>query len=506
MLVSCSVMRQMEECAFARGISAEALMNQAGERGAAAVRQFFPRRGVCISVFGRGNNGGDALVAARHLAEAGWETHLVPAFPESRWNALVRKKFGEVGLGQIYADGVAGLAAAVAAWREHGAHPLVLLDGLLGTGARGPLTEPIGDLTRCLNALRESAQGQLFALDLPTGLDGDSGAADPACITADFTLTIGAAKKGLAADSATPFVGRLVVLPLDELEEAAALEAGSSTVATAPELAPLMRRRPFDTHKGEWGRIAIVAGSRGYIGAGLMSAAACVHAGAGLVTLYTLDEAYPIVAAAAAPEVMVRPVSSLLEALEARHDVLAIGPGLGQARREEILELIRQSEAPTIIDADGLNALATQIDTLTAANAPRLLTPHPGEMGRLDPHAGANPRAEVARQFVERYPVTLLLKGARTIVAAKGLPLSYNTTGNPGMASGGMGDVLTGVCAALAGQRLPLFDAARIGAWICGRAAEIAVFERGESEESLSATQVIKYLGAAFAGLRERAF
>src|ERR1700733_14029638 len=108
MLCSCSVMRQMEERAFARGISAEALMNQAGERCAAAVRQFFPRRGVCIAVFGRGNNGGDALVAARHLAEAGWETHLVPAFGESRWNALVRKKFGEVGLGRLYTDGVGG--------------------------------------------------------------------------------------------------------------------------------------------------------------------------------------------------------------------------------------------------------------------------------------------------------------------------------------------------------------------------------------------------------------
>jgi NAD(P)H-hydrate epimerase len=156
-----------------------------------------------------------------------------------------------------------------------------------------------------------------------------------------------------------------------------------------------------------------------------------------------------------------------------------------------------------VIDADGLNILARKMATLKKVKGPRLLTPHPGEMKRLFPNDKLS-RADLASAFCKTYPVVLLLKGSRTIVAQAGQQLSYNTTGNPGMATGGMGDVLTGVCAALLGSKLSPYDAARLGAWLCGRAAELAISDGKASEESLLPTDVLDRLGAAFTELRER--
>ncbi len=197
-----------------------------------------------------------------------------------------------------------------------------------------------------------------------------------------------------------------------------------------------------------------------------MAALACIHAGGGLVSLFSTGEIQPVLAASAPAEAMVKPVRSYLEALEAGCNVIAIGPGLGEEHRDEILEIIRVCKTPMIVDADGLNMLSKKLDILDAASGPRLLTPHPGEMARLDPQSKERPRGQTVESFTEAHPVTLLLKGARTVIGEKGRPLSYNTTGNPGMASGGMGDALTGVCAALAGQGLPLYDVARLGAWV----------------------------------------
>jgi len=174
---------------------------------------------------------------------------------------------------------------------------------------------------------------------------------------------------------------------------------------------------------------------------------------------------------------------------------------MGQSRAAQILKLVREARQPMVIDADGLNILARQMAVLKKARGPRLLTPHPGEMKRLFPKRELA-RAELARTFCAKYPVTLLLKGSRTIVAEAGRPLSYNTTGNPGMATGGMGDVLTGVCSGLLGAKLSPNDAARVGAWLCGRAAELALSRGGASEESLLPGDVLGQLGAAFTELR----
>ena len=493
MILTCAEMKALETRAFAGGVSADVLMEKAGAQIADAVRQFVPGPGKCAVVFGKGHNGGDALVAARHLARAGWEIELRPAFAGSEWAELTARKHREL----LAAPG--GPAVA-----ERG-RPLVVLDGLLGIGAGGALREPIRDAAREINRLRAKCGARVFAIDIPTGLDGDTGAADPDTVVAEFTLTIGCAKAGLLADAATNFTGRLAVLPLEELTKCFDAD-GAAEVATAADIASLLPRRRFDLHKGDCGRVGIVAGSPGFTGAAIMAAEACVHAGAGLVTLYTSPEAHLLIAARIAPEVMVQSVDSCAEVLDARHDVLAIGPGLGTERRDEILAVIERAPQPVIVDADALNVLATHIELLDACMGPRLLTPHPGEMARLFSASTALSRRETVERFTARFPFTLLLKGARTLVGQSGLPLSFNTTGTPGMASGGMGDVLTGVLAALAAQGLGLYDAARLGAWLCGRAAENAIGRGGESEESLSATHVIAHLGGAFLDLRAGVF
>jgi NAD(P)H-hydrate epimerase len=490
MILTCSEMKALEERAFADGITAETLMDEAGRQIAGAVRQFAPSAGRCLVFFGKGHNGGDALVAARHLAAAGWHIELLPAFPAESWAELTARKHEQlrVAMGPGIDNGKGGQL-------------LIVLDGLLGIGAGGKLREPIVGATREINRLRTLANAVVFAIDLPTGVDGDNGAADRDAVVADFTLAISCAKRGLLADSATNHVGRLAVLPLSELTKRFTGTA-QEIVATAATLAPLLPRRRFDLHKGDCGRVGIVAGSSGFIGAAVMAAEACVHAGAGLVTLHVPPEVQSLVAARVTPEVMVRASRSFLEVLDLHYDALAIGPGLGAERREEILAVIERASQPLVVDADALNLLSAQVDLLASCAGPRLLTPHPGEMARLDPTAPQRSRRATVEEFTSRLAVTLLLKGARTLIGVRGKPLSYNTTGTPGMASGGMGDVLTGVLAALAGQGLELYNAARLGAWLCGRAAEIAITRDDESEESFSATHVIARLGAAFRDLR----
>jgi NAD(P)H-hydrate epimerase len=390
-------------------------------------------------------------------------------------------------------------AAAIGTQRSLPHCQTIALDGLLGLGAHPPLREPIRGVCREMNSLRGKAY--VIAIDLPTGLDGDSGEADEDCVVADFTITVGCAKSGLVADSAIDFIGRLEVVPLDELQPEKT--EAHAELATPESLRDLLPRRKYSAYKNQFGRIGIVAGSRGFTGAAIMCSSGALRAGAGLVELFVPEEIYQIVAAAAAPEVMVKPVKSYADLLEEPIDVWAVGPGLGKSSAEEILELIRNAKQPMVIDADGLNILAGKMETLKKARGPRLLTPHPGEMKRLFPNEKMS-RAEMATKFCEQHTGTLLLKGSRTIVAEASRPLSYNTTGNPGMATGGMGDVLTGVCGGLLGQRLSPHDAARLGAWLCGRAAELAICNGKASEQSLLPRDVLDHLGAAFRDLRER--
>jgi NAD(P)H-hydrate epimerase len=340
----------------------------------------------------------------------------------------------------------------------------------------------------------------VFSVDLPTGLDADTGENDPEdSVIADVTIAIGYAKHGLIVDSALDFVGRIEVVPLPGLW--ADTTAPNELAATPDSLSSILSRRKYSAYKNQFGRIGVVAGSKGFVGAAMMTTEGALRAGAGLVEVFVPEDIYEIVAGAAPVEAMVKPIRRYRDLLEEKVDVWALGPGLGKSRASEILGLIENAAQPMIVDADGLNIVAEKVDILRSCRGPRLLTPHPGEMQRLM-DVGKMVRAGIARNFCDRFPITLLLKGSRTIVCERGKPISYNTTGNPGMASGGMGDVLTGVCAGLAGRELSLYDCGRLGAWACGRAAEIAISHKGESEESLLASNVIANLGGAFNELR----
>jgi ADP-dependent NAD(P)H-hydrate dehydratase / NAD(P)H-hydrate epimerase len=511
-------MRAAEEAAFASGVSVESLMNRAGAGVAQAVTKFFQKPGQCIVFAGKGHNAGDALFAAQCLEQRGWKIEVRLAFNEADCSNLMRKKLNDlrntsaripawsnsreqdvgVTILELYsyaADQLSFAQEKIATDAYLGTAPLIILDGLLGVGARPLLREPIRAACRAVNQLRTTMGAFVFAVDLPTGLDTDSGKADRDCVVADFTVTIGYAKPGLVADGAVNYVGRLEVVPLEELRppETKAKEIIASPVA----FRGLLPRRNYNSYKNQFGRIGVVAGSKGFVGAALMASQGALRAGAGLVEVFVPEEIYEIVAGAAFMEAMVKPIASYRHLLKENVDVWAVGPGLGKSRAAEILELVEKVKQPMVLDADGLNIVSEKSAVLRRCKGKRLLTPHPGEMKRLFPEEQES-RAKTATKFCDRFPVILLLKGSRTIVAERGRPLSYNTTGNPGMATGGMGDVLTGVCAALLGQGLSPYDAARVGAWLCGRAAEIAIFDGNQSEQSLLPRDVLDHLGDAY--------
>jgi NAD(P)H-hydrate epimerase len=424
-------------------------------------------------------------VTARYLKEAGWRLVIRLASPIEELAPLTRRHLEETGV------------APSESLLDFGNGPLIALDGLLGIGVTGAPHGNVADRIRELNGLRASGAFTI-SVDLPSGLEATTGEVFDPCAQADLTVTLGFAKTGLLADGATGHVGRLAVVPLPEVSATA---GDPAAIATAQALRPLLPIRNFDTHKGNYGRIGIVAGSPGYLGAARLCSAAAVHAGGGLVTLYALPETYEQISLLTIPEVMVRRVESYDRILEERHDVLAVGPGLGRGHDQAIRDLVEKAPIRSVVDADALNAVSRDITLLHRCAGLRLVTPHPGEMERLDPQRGRSRRLW-AEEFVETYPVTLLLKGARTHVAEKGESLSFNTTGNPGMGSGGMGDVLTGVTAALMGSGKSPRDAAILGSWLCGRAAEVAIFHGADTQESLTASSVIDHLGVAFASLR----
>jgi NAD(P)H-hydrate epimerase len=490
-ILSREEMLRLERDTIARGIPADLLMEAAGAKLARCVAQFFPKPGLVVCYAGKGHNAGDAFVAARHLAADGWRVLVRSPFKASEFAALTREKFGQLGLGIL----------------EHKLEPsvpldgpLLLLDALVGLGASGNLREPLASLALEMNELRRASGARTLAVDFPSGIDPENGIPGDPCVQADITATVGHVKKGLVADAATNFVGRLAVL---ELPEFALPPTDAPEAITSALLRQHWPPRDYDTNKGMCGRVIILAGSRGTLGAAHLCAAGAVRGGAGLVSLGATPDCYDLLATTAIPEVMVRPFQALTDVFTLQTDAMGIGPGLGNGREAHTLRVVREAPCPAVVDADALTIVAhAGLQHLDDAVAPRLLTPHPGEMQRLLAGKKIKDRAETASEFVHRHPVTLLLKGARTIIAEKGRSTRYNTTGNPGMATGGMGDVLTGVCTALLGQHADTYLAASIGAWVCGRAAEIAVTENGASEESLTPSDVLANLGRAFDSLR----
>lgn len=480
-------MQDIERAAFRDGIDAEVLMDQAGEGIANAILAEESRPGICVAYLGKGNNAGDALVVGSLLAEAGWEIWLRPLVSESDLQALPKKKWQH-----LDAYRVPGPLTDLPRSK-----PRVILDGLLGLGSRAELNPPLKSLTREINALRLRSNASVYAVDFPTGL-GEEGI-DPDAVVADFTLTIGFAKTPLFGDDVTNFVGRIQVIDLPELTSRGPKESSRTILSGAANLRDFVPRRLFDSHKGDFGRVGIVAGSRGLVGASVLCSEAAARAGAGLISLYVPEEIYGLVVSKVTPEIMVKPTRDIRSVLDERLDALGVGPGLGSIGHQEILEVITRFAGPMVVDADALNALSTAVGTLHQCAGPRLLTPHPGEMARLWPTSGKS-RVEIVREFTAEFPAALLLKGSRTLLGQSGKSTAYNSTGTPGLATGGSGDVLTGVCAALLARKIPAYDAGRLGAWLCGRAAELAV--NRSSEESMLPSDLFSYLGSAFRELR----
>jgi ADP-dependent NAD(P)H-hydrate dehydratase / NAD(P)H-hydrate epimerase len=489
MIVTCRQMQEIEARAFERGVSAADLMEKAGCGIAREVRSFFPQPGTLILYLGSGNNGGDALVAGRELQKLGWRIVIRLSGPLEKLKPLPRGHIDALTDFKVSA-GPVDIAALPG--------PMVQLDGLLGIGAVGGMRPDIRVLAAEMNALRRAHHARTVAMDIPSGLNGDTGEPSADCVVADLTVTVAHAKAGLIADAAVSHVGRLALVPLPEL---AAEDDGGPQLLTPELLRGFLPRRRFDFHKGQAGRVGIIAGSRGFIGAAVLACGAALRAGAGLVTLLVKEEVYDLLAAKVPPEVMVKVVKDYREVLEMRFDALAIGPGLGFESEDEILNVIQYASVPAVIDADAITMVArTPASVFLTSTPPRLLTPHPGEMARLVGDGASHPRLTQAESWAQAYPGnTLLLKGARTVIATEGSPTFFNTTGHPGMATGGMGDVLTGVCAALAGQGISLHHAAAVGAWACGRAAEFAALN--QAGISVLPSDVIASLGMAFGEL-----
>lgn len=490
MLVTCQQMQEIEQQAFVRGIQASDLMEIAGCGIAQEIAKLFPQPGTLILYLGGGNNAGDALVAARELQKLGWQILArLSSAPE------VMKT-----LPRLHLDHLSDMPRLTAPPVRFEKHPVLAIDGLLGIGTRGELRPAMRAMTAELNALRLKHHAVTVAMDLPSGLNADTGIPCEDCVVADVTITIGYAKQGLVADRATAHVGRLALVCLPNLEERK--DSVPRSMLTPELMRDWLPRRAFDFHKGQAGRVGILAGSPGFLGAAEMACRGALRAGAGLVTLIVKEDTYSLLATRLPPEVMVKVVKDYREVLSMRFDALAIGPGLGFDHEVEIMSVIREASPSAVIDADAITMAAKEPAVLKAGL--RLLTPHPGEMARLRPDLSHLERTEQVESAAEYFkPHTILFKGARTVIASMHEETFYNTTGHPGMATGGMGDVLTGVCAALIGQGIPVHQAGAIGAWVCGRAAEMAA--QRQAQISILPTDVIDHLGRAFLDLQSGA-
>ncbi len=434
--------------------------------------ELMPQRVVVYA--GKGNNAGDAMgLAAQFTCPV---TLRMAGSPDdfSEASALQYKLLSE---------------EAVSTEAPEPQERLLIIDGLLGSGGDGALRAPYTALVQELNALREASPSSCtLAIDVPTGLNGDTGEVPGEAVRADVTAVIGCVKPGMVADGAEDYVGRLVCIPLPEVELPAETVAQVATQAVVQWLP----RRAYSCFKNRAGRVNIVAGSVGYAGAAQLCAEAALAAGAGLVALYCREEVYPILAARIAPEVMVHPVKSYAEIPVDGAQALVVGPGLGRLQGAELRalhNLLLRSAGPMVLDADALN-MAAEYGWELPQQA--ILTPHPGEMRRLFPAGCELSRAECARRFVQQNPCTLLLKGARSIVT-NGQEVWYNSTGGPYMANGGQGDVLAGCIGALVAQGLSSMQAAVVGAYACGQAAAISCAQSGYPR-AIRASQLITCL------------
>ncbi len=502
-ILSIKEMVAREEEAFRSGVTAAKLMEAAGEAMTHRITAIYPHARKILVLVGKGNNGGDGLVVARHLASSGRLVQVILTAPENQLGELPRMQMDS--LRRPFPN------LEILPWRDDLDFPGsdgVVIDALLGIQAHGALRGTIAEVVAKLNAARAERFFRTVALDLPSGLAAYEKDRPPqdrdAAVVADVTLAVGFAKEALCHEALSAWVGRLEVIPWSQ----AKFQSVPQQVLVGHELARLLPRRNALSHKRDFGRLVIVAGNLGFTGAPILCAQAAQAMGAGLISVVTRDDAAAIVAAQAPPEAMVSgwPKNGKTPEVVSQASAIVIGPGLSvDAQTTDILRAVLAVGCPVLIDADGLNALAKNLELLREAKGPVLLTPHPGEMSRLIGRKFAvDERESVAREFVDKHNVTLVLKGTRTLITALGQPFFINTTGNPGLSTGGSGDTLSGIVGALLAQGLSPLDAARLGVWLHGHAADLVLAERG-CEEGLTPTMLSAHLGAALVSLRAQA-
>jgi len=488
-LVTSAEMRAIDRHAIDKiGLPALVLMENAGRAVAEEVVRIArnsPRGGRpprWLILAGKGNNGGDGIAAARHLKERGFDVHILYVTPPDDWRgeaAVQRDIAARIGLSSsVYRP--RGLSAGEAeageaGTGETGADDLRsgirreewdgIVDALLGTGASGPPREPYASLIREANA----SGLPIVAVDLPSGLDADTGEVADPCIRATVTVALALMKRGLLLYPGTEMAGEVVVRPIGIPDVSVRQQQVRSFILDGETLerkfgVRIPPGRKADTHKGTYGHVLVAAGSVTMSGAGLLCAKAALRSGAGLVT-WAVPELIALPLAGRVPEVMITGLPDgdsgrwsgvdplELAGLAANKEALVAGPGMGRWPGDWrwLRRLWEAADVPLVLDADALNMLAEAEEPLDAwprRRQPTVLTPHPGEMARLCgltvPEVQRD-RIGIARRFAERHGVTLVLKGARTVVAAPDGSGYVNTTGNPGMATGGAGDALAGI-------------------------------------------------------------
>jgi len=459
---------------------------------------------------GKGNNGGDGMVVARHLHNRGYSLRVllfarrseIKGDPETNLSILDKMSV-EV---QELSD--------VRAWHEFlpelAGYDLVL-DALLGTGSQGAVKGYLEEVIRDVN----NSSAERVAVDLPSGLSADSNEIPGICIDADATVTFACPKIPHVFLPAEEKVGEVFVTDIGIPEEAVEAEGVRLNLVDADDLAHYLPPRKVESHKGDYGHLMVVAGSKGKPGAARMVAEGAFRAGVGLVTVATPESVQPILA----PQVMEMMTEPLPETREGTLSakatarvlklldgmgVLTLGPGLSTAAETQsfIREVVSATRIPLILDADGLNAFSQSPELLSGKDRPLILTPHPGEMGRLlgisSTEVQKN-RIAVCQKFSTDHFCFLVLKGYRTLISDPEGNIWANPTGNPGMATAGSGDVLTGILSGLVAQGIPTLHAILLAVYLHGLSADLCATQRGELP--LMARDIIAYLPDAMAHL-----
>ena len=515
-VVTAAQMATIEQASERAGISTDLLMENAGLAVARAARnELGGAAGARIVVLvGPGNNGADGLVAARHLRR--WGAEVVCCL-------LTRRPEDDPKLDLALLYGVDVLAGP-----EHDTlqrlvrRSRLVIDAVLGTGSSRPLDGAVREAMQLLQLARDShIPATLLALDLPTGLSADTGAVDPACPPFDATLALGYPKAGLLRFPGAGRAGRLQVLDIGVPKGLAEEREVDVEMLTQAWVASRMPPRSLDSHKGTYGHALVVAGSRQYVGAAWLASQASVRTGSGLTTLASPEGVYRIAAAKGAEAIhlplpedqegRIAPAATeVMGESDRRFTAILAGCGLGwSAGTTEFLQRLldetrdRLTGLPLLIDADGLNNLSQVEEWHRRTGSTLVLTPHPGEMSTLTGLPVSeiqSSREEVAREWAETWGATVVLKGAHTVIASPGEPVRIAPFANPGLATGGTGDVLSGVIVSLLAQGLSPAEAAACGVCLHATSAHSVTSRLGNA--GLAASDLLDALPPAIAALR----